>query len=84
MCTSKCISCSNKFCRKHEKICSNCSFIICPDCRRRCFDCFKRLDICNWYAEHLVRRFGYPETRDYGTAYCVPKSVNPNEVTVYD
>jgi len=45
---------------------------------------FKRLDICNWYAEHLVRRFGYPETRDYGTAYCVPKSVNPNEVTVYD
>ena len=25
---------------------------------------FKRLDICNWYAEHLVRRFGYPETRD--------------------
>ena len=45
---------------------------------------FRRVDICNWYAQELVRRFGYPQSNDYGTAYCIPQKVNPNEVTVYD
>jgi hypothetical protein len=45
---------------------------------------FKRVDTCNWYAQELVKRFGYPQTNDYGTAYCLPHQVNPNEVMVYD
>jgi hypothetical protein len=45
---------------------------------------FRRVDICNWYAQELVRRFGYPQSNDYGTAYCIPQKVNPNEVIVYD
>ena len=45
---------------------------------------FYRLENCNYYAKELVRRYGYPERKDYGTAYCVPKLVNPQEVKVYD
>jgi len=45
---------------------------------------FRRADTCNWYAQELVKRFGYPQTTDYGTAYCLPQLVNPSEVMVYD
>ena len=45
---------------------------------------FRRVDTCNWYAQELVKRFGYTQTNDYGTAYCLPQLVNPNEVMVYD
>lgn len=45
---------------------------------------FKRIDICNWYAQEIVRRFGYPQAKDYGTAYCIPQQVNSNEVMVHD
>ncbi len=45
---------------------------------------FYRLDHCNYYAREIVRRYGYPDIQDYGTAYCVPKVVDSAKVTIYD
>ena len=46
---------------------------------------FRSIHDCNYFAEHLSKRYGYKtdKAKDLGVAYCVPKLVNPQEVTIY-
>ncbi len=45
---------------------------------------------CNWYASQVVKRYGnyqynsYLDPKDRVTAYCVPRTVDPNKVRIYD
>ena len=45
---------------------------------------------CNWYASQVVRRYGnyqysaYLDPKDRVTAYCVPRTVDPKTVRIYD
>ena len=46
---------------------------------------FRSIHDCNYFAEQLSKRYGYKidRAKDLGVAYCVPKLVNPKEVTIY-
>ena len=46
---------------------------------------FRSINDCNYFAEHPSKRYEYRTNpkQDLGVAYCVPKLVNPQEVTVY-
>ena len=47
--------------------------------------CFRSIHYCNYFAEHLAKRYGYRTNpkQDLGVAYCVPKHVYPQEVKIY-
>ena len=45
---------------------------------------------CNWYASQITKRYGnyqygaYLDPKDRVTAYCVPRTVDPETVRIYD
>lgn len=51
---------------------------------------FRSIVTCNYFAREVSRRYGnyshlsYLDPKDRVTAYCVPRSVDPEEVRVYD
>lgn len=51
---------------------------------------WRSINDCNWYASQVTKRFGnyqysaYLDPKDRVTAYCVPRTVNPDEVRIYD
>jgi len=45
---------------------------------------YRNLQVCQWYAEELVRRWGYvANPADFAVAYCVPRLVDVTKVPVY-
>ena len=45
---------------------------------------------CNWYASQITKRYGnyqhhsFIDPKDRVTAYCVPRTVDPSKVRIYD